>query len=216
MALLVGDNLHLDMLGGMDVLLQVHGPVAKGGAALGHGGSIVLLHLGLAGDQADSPAAAAGPGLEHHRIADLRGGLLGLPDAGEDLRAGNHRQARVGHQGLDPILVTEAVHGLHIGADKGDAVLEAPGGEFSVFREEAVARVDGLGPGDQGRAENPLLIQVAVGGIVAADAEALVGQGHMEGLGVSLGIDRHCGNAHLLTTADDAHRHLAPVGNENL
>jgi hypothetical protein len=38
--------------------------------------------------------------------------------------------------------------------------------------------------------------QVAVGGARAADADRLVGQGHMQRAGVGIGMDRDGGDAH--------------------
>ena len=49
------------------------------------------------------------------------------------------------------------------GADEHQAVFPAQGGKVGVLRQKPIPRVDGLGPGDQGGGNHPLLVEVAVG-----------------------------------------------------
>ena len=198
---------------GWDVLFHVHRAVPEGGLPLGHGQGIGLGHLVGGGDQADAPAAPAGAGLEHHGVADLGPGRQGLLGAGEDLGPGDDLQAVVPHDLLQLGLVAELLHALGGGADEHQAVFPAQGGKVGVLRQEPIPRVDGLGPGDQGGGNHPLLVEVAVGRAGAPHAVALVGQGHVEGVLVCLGIDGHGGNAHLLTGPDHPDGNLPSVGN---
>lgn len=94
-------------------------------------------------------------------------------------------------------------------------MLLAQPGKGGIFRQKAVARVDGLGPGDQGGADEPFHVQVALSRGGGADADALVRQSHVEGVGVGQGVDRHSGDAHLLTGPDNAQSDLPPIGNQN-
>ena len=55
------------------------------------------------------------------------------------------------HQAAGGVLVAHVGDDLRRRADEHHAVLLAQGGEPGVFREEAIARVDGLRAGGQGR-----------------------------------------------------------------
>ena len=215
-ARLVGQNLYLNVPGGVDILLHVNRPVPKGGLPLGHRQGIGLGHLIGGAHQPDAPAAAAGTGLEHHRIADLRRCRQRRLGAGEHLGARNDLQAVSPHDLLQPGFVAELLHALRRGSDEHQPIFPAEGGKVGVFRQEAIPRVDGLGPGDQGGGDHPLLVEVALPGGSAAHAVALICQGHVEGVPVRLGVDGHGGNAHLLAGPDDPDGDLPPVGNQDL
>ena len=83
-----------------------------------------------------------------------------------------------------------------------------------VLGEETVARVDRLRLRCDRRADDALLIQVAVLRRGLADADGLVCERHMDGFRIRLRIDRDGADAHLLAGADDAHRDLPAVCNE--
>ena len=200
----------------MDEFFHVDRAVPKGGLPLGHGQGVGLGHLVGGTHQADAPAAAAGAGLEHHRIADPRSGGQGLLGAGQDLGAGDDLQAVAPHDLLESRLVAQTLHALRVGPDEHQAVFAAQGGKLCVFRQKAIAWVDGLGPGGQGGGDHPLLVEVAVGGRGPAHAVALIGQGHVEGVLVGLGVDGHRVDAHLLAGPDHPDGDLPPVGDQDL
>ena len=58
-------------------------------------------------------------------------------------------------------------------------------------------------------------VEIAVRNAVAAHAVALVGELDVHGVLVRLRVDRYGGNAHLAAGADNTHRNLAAVGNQN-
>ena len=58
--------------------------------------------------------------------------------------------------------------------------------------------------------------QVALAAGGGADMHRLVGQAHMAGVAVGVGVDGDGGNAHLACGLDDAAGDLAAVGNKNL
>jgi hypothetical protein len=89
-------------------------------------------------------------------------------------------------------------------------------GEAGVLGQEAVAGVDGLGPGDLRRRDDRRDVQVALGRGSRPDADALVRQAHVHGVAIRLGVHRHGGDAHLLARAVDAQRDLAAVGDQDL
>ena len=113
-------------------------------------------------------------------------------------------------------LVAHHLDGLGRRADEGHAPLGDGPGEVGVLGEEPVARVHAVGPRLVDHLEDPLGVEVALGGGLPAEREGLVGQAHVQRLPVELGVHRHRGDAHLLAGADDADGDLAPVGDEDL
>jgi hypothetical protein len=93
-------------------------------------------------------------------------------------------------------LVAHGRDAVVLGADEGDAFfLHAPG-EVLVLAEEAVARVHGLRAGALAGGDDLVGHQIALAAGRRADADRLVGQFHMAGVAVGLGVHRHGGDAH--------------------
>ena len=134
----------------------------------------------------------AAVGARHHRNAEPLGGALGL-----DL---------VAHQA--------DMRGL--GADEVDVVLFEDFGEARVLRQEAVAGMHGVGAGDLAGGEQRRDVEVAVARGRRADADALVGEPHMHGVGVGGRMHRDRRDAELLAGAQHAQRDLAAVGDQDL
>ena len=62
-----------------------------------------------------------------------------------------------------------------------------------------------------GRADDALLIQIAVLRRRLADADGFIGQRHVDRFRVRLGIHRHGADAHFLAGTNNAHRDFAAV-----
>ena len=89
-------------------------------------------------------------------------------------------------------------------------------GEAGVLRQEAVARMDGVGAGDLAGGEQARDVEIALGGRRRADAHALVGEPHVHGVGVGRRVHGDGGDADLLAGAQDPERDLAAVGDQHL
>ncbi len=149
--------------------------------------------------------------------ADLLGGGQGLLLAADRAcGAGYYRQAQLHRRGLGLDLVAHDPDVLRGRADEGEAVLLDHLREVGVLGEEAVAGVDGIGPGDLGRGQDRHRVQVGALGGRRADTDALVGQAHMHGLGVDGGVHGHGRDAHLVAGAQDPDCHLAAIGDQDL
>ena len=97
---------------------------------------------------ADALAAAAGRGLDHHRIADLLGDLDGVGGVVDLAHVARHdRDAGLGGELLGLDLVAHGLDGVGVGADEDDPLVGAAPGEAGVFRQEAETGVDRLGAG---------------------------------------------------------------------
>ena len=122
-----------------------------------------------------APAAAVG-GLDGDGPADLVAELddffrvlQGLTSSGHAFDAG----LRGGEATRD--LVAHDLDGFGRGTDEGDAARRDRARELGVLREEAVARVHGVGAGACDDVKDRLGVEVALGGALAAERVGLVG-----------------------------------------
>ena len=71
-------------------------------------------------------------------------------------------------------------------------------GEARVFAQEPVARMDRVGVGDFGGADDRGNVQVAAGALGRPDADGLIGEAHVRAVAIGLGVDRYGLNPHSL------------------
>ena len=140
---------------------------------------------------------------------------LGL-GADRAVAAGNGRDAEIARRGLGDDLVAHEPDVLRRGADEGEGVLLDHLGEVGVLGQEPVAGMDGVGAGDLGGGQDRHRVQVAVGGLGRADADALVGEPHVHRLGIGGRMHGDRGHVQLAAGAQDAQRHLAAIGDQDL
>ncbi len=213
----VAEHLQLDMTRTVDPFLDQHRLVAEGGAGLGPGGGEGCGELLRPLDAAHPLAAPARHRLDEDRIADVlghQGQMFGLLIRAVIARHDGH--ARLGHQRLGGILQAHGADRRGRGADEDEARGLDRLDELGVLGEEAVARMDGFRPGGEGRLDQPLAAQVAVGRLRAADRHRLVGHGHMERLGIGIGMDGDGRHAQAPGGGRDADGDLAAVGDQDL
>ena len=151
----IGQDLDLHVPGPVHVFFQVDVVVPEGHEGLGAGAlepgqqTVPVLNL------ANAPAAAAGYRLDHDGIAvgggKLQGRLFSRGSLGEDLGGRDHPDA--GGLGDFPgdDLASQVPDDLRGRPDKHQARIGAGFGEIGVFRQKAVAGMNGLGPGLSGR-----------------------------------------------------------------
>ena len=105
-AVAIGQHLHLHVARPVDEFLHVEAGVAKGRLGLALGGLKQVVELVAGGHQAHAPAAAAGGGLDHHRVAHGFGQGGGFGRVFEQaLAAGNGGDPHPLHRGLGGGLV---------------------------------------------------------------------------------------------------------------
>ena len=215
-AVAVAQNLNLDVAAVLDQALDVNLGIAEGAAGFARGIAQRGLQIGLAVHAAHAFSAAAGNCLQKDGVA------IGGAECARFLQrdavagSGNHRRAG-GDGGLaGGGLRSHAADGIRRRADEHQAGVFARGREIGILAEESVARMDGLGAVLAGRVEDLFGHQVALRGGRRADVFGFVGHADVAGGAVGVGIDGHTGDAHLAQRADDAHRDLAAIGNQNL
>ena len=175
------------------------------------GSSSLCLH------DAHAAPAAAGRRLQNHRIADLlRQFQRFLGRLQHPRRSRQHRHARLAHERAGLLLHAHQRITSGPGTDELDAGRLADFGEVRVLAQEAVARMDRVDVGDLGRADDRRNVQVAAGALGRSDADRLVGEAHVRGVAVGLGIDGDGLNPQFLAGANDANRDFAAVGDEDL
>ena len=218
MAGAIRQDLHFHVTGFLQELFHVNGGVTEGilGFRAGQGDGIEQV-LGVF-HHAHATAAAAGSGLDDHRVADLlghgQGGIAVVTQGAIGAGHGGNTGFLHGFNGSD--LVAHQTDGLRLGADKGEAGAFHAFGKIRIFGEETVTRVNGVGVGDFRRTDDRRDVQVGLGGRGRADADRFVGQPYVHQIPVSLGINRHGANAQLLAGTQDAQGDFAAVGNDNL
>ncbi len=221
-AVLVAEDLHLDMPRLEDQLLQIALAVAEGG--LGLRAALADLRLQLVRPvDGPHPAPAPAPGrLEHQRVAHLLGHGADAVHCARRIRIGQHlgrgHDRNAGLDGRAPRarLVAQHPHRLGLRPDEGDPVLVAGIDEVGVLGQKAVARMDRVRPARSGdpnyfrdreiRLDRPQPL---------ADVIRLVRLEAVQPQLVLLGIDGDRGLAEFVGRAADADGDLAPVRDED-
>ena len=99
--------------------------------------------------------------------------------------------------------------------NKGNALVFAALGESFVFRQEAIAWVNGLRACGFGGSNDFVGHQIRLPRSRGPNQHSFVGQQHMAGFFVSFGVNSHCGNAHFLGGGNDTAGNLTAVGYQN-
>ena len=75
--------------------------------------------------------------------------------------------------------------------------------EVGIFREQAVAGMDGVHVGDFRRADHRRDVEIALRQLRRADANRLVRKTHGQGVAVGLAVNGHGADTQLFTGTDD-------------
>ncbi len=216
-AMFVGQNLDFDMAWRLQEFFHVDHGVAEEALRFrtGHGHRIQQRGFGM--DHAHAASAAAACCLDDDRVADLGSGLddfVGIVRQGA-LRAGHARHLGFDHGLLGGHLVAHQADVFGARADEGEAGRFDALGKIGVFGQKAVAGMDRSGVGDFGRGDDRRHMQIALRGRCRADADRFVGQLHILGVAVGLGIHGDRLDAHFAAGTLDAKGDFAAVGDEN-
>jgi hypothetical protein len=213
----IGKDLELDVPRVGQVLLEQHALVTEGRLRFtpgrGERGGEPVAAL----DDAHALAAAAGRSLDEHRITHR----VGL----RQQRAVVLRAAVVarndGYAGLphERLAFRLRPHGADRGrrrTDKGEAGGSDRCGEVRVFRQEAVAGMDGLRPGCLGDGDDPPGVKVARARRRGTEPIALVAGRDVQRIRIGIRIHRDGADAQAPRGARDAASDLAAVGDQDL
>ena len=217
-AVLVAQNLHLNVLGLHQVLFDEDVLAAEGlpglvAHQLKGGGHL----LGLVAP-AHAPAAAAGSRLEDDGEAVGNGLLQGLVRVLQGaVGAGDGGHAAGDGRGLGGQLVAHAGEYLGRRTDELDARLLTGPGEVRVLGQEAVARMDGVHLPPLGQVDDGGNVQIGPqGGLVVADEVGLVGTGTEQAVDILVGVHGHGVESQVVAGAEHPDGDLATVGHQYL
>ena len=212
--MVVAKDLDFDVAGVFDQSFDIDTAIAERASGLAgrtfKQGSQVLLAV----DPAHSFSAATGYGLEHDRETggsrEFEGfigrgeALLGTRDDGGSTILGNLAGTGLGAHQTD---------GAGRRADEDDSGILASLGEIGIFAEEAVARMDGLGPVALGGGDDFVDTEVALGRRRGTQVRSLIGLADMQRRAVGIGIHRDRGDPHFAQGTDHTEGDFTPVGN---
>ena len=215
MALLIGHNLHLNVVRRRDELLHVALAVAKNGLALGTRLDERLCRIFHALDLANAATATTCTRLNKHGAANALGLGRCLLGTFEQIAARHDGHARRGSRSTCGVLVAHAVDHLGRRTDKSQAILVAVAYKARLLGKEAVPRMDRLCARLYGTGEHGIVVEVALGKTRAADAIRLVGKLHVQRVRIGRGINGDGLDAHIAARADNTDRDFAAVGDEH-
>ena len=201
----------------LEVLLEINRRVAE---------SVLCLRLRIAKrarhlfphfHAAHPLAAPARHRLEQHRIAPLGCLRFGFSGRFQGLARSRH-YGHASELSRSPRfdLAAHPLHRLRQGPDEDDARFPARARQRRILCQEAVAGMQRLGAAAPRHVQQLVHSQVAFGGRRGPDEVGLIGQQHVFGGAVDVGVDRDSRDAHLAAGADDAHRNLPAVRNQYL
>ena len=214
-ALAVAEDLHLDVAGALDHLLQVEPAVAERRLRLGAGLRHQALELLEIGGDADAAATTAGRRLDHDGKAgalDDGARRLGIVDTA--VAAGNARHAGCERRLARRHLVAHQADRLRARTDEDEAGIGHRFGKAGILGQEAVAGVHRIGAAALGGIEDGGDVEIGLGGLGRADQHGFVRQLHRQRVRIGGAVDLDGVDAELARGADDADRDLAAIGDE--
>ena len=215
-ALRVAKNLDLNVARALRVFFNQHRIVTKtvdGFAPAGGQGCgevFGFIH------RAHAFAAAAGAGLDQHRVTDAVG--FALQERRVLVAAvvtGHQRHAGFFHELLGLGLQTHGLYGRGRRADEDQAGFDAGPRELFVLAQKTVARVNRFGAGGACCFDDAFPAQITLAGGATADVHRLVAGCHVLGAGIGVGIHRHRLDGHAPGCGRDAAGDLAAVGDQD-
>ncbi len=186
-AIVVGEDLDLDVPGPVDGALEIHRCVTKGGASFAHPLTKCGFEVLRIRHHAQAFAATTGHGFERDRKPNVRCRFAHVVDRSERLQSPRHdRYSRRLHEFAGFRLETQVAHGPGRRSDEDQARIEARLRKIGILSQKAVARVDRLGAGSARGVEDAVDPQVALGRRSGANQIGCVGHAHVQRVRVRL------------------------------
>ena len=217
-AVLIRQNLHLDVLGLHQILLHEDIAAAEGLLCLAVDQLIGGADLLRAVAAAHSTTATAGRRLQNHREAKgyrLLHGVLCIP---QRLRAAGDDGNTTGDSDL---LGAKLIAHLpqHLGGwpDEQDTVFLTGSGKVGILRQEAVSGMDGGNTTALGQSDDAGDVQIRPQrGFLLPHQIRLVRLGAEQRIGVLIGVDGHRVDAQIVAGTENADGNFATVGHQHL
>src|SRR5579885_3235824 len=213
---MIAQPLDLDVPRLQHQLFHVHFIVAEGAQRLAPRIAQRRFQIRLAIDAAHSLSAAAGRGLEQHRIADLAGDTLGFLNFAERLLCSrHHRRARRDRHLPRRRFRSHPPDRRRRRPDKDDAGGGARFSKLGVFAQKPVAGMNRLSAMPFCGIDDLIDAQIALRGWRRAQMGRFIGHPHRQRGAVGVGVNGDARNSKLAQRADDSHRDLAAISHQN-
>ena len=211
----VGDDLHLDVAGIRQVLLDIHFGIAERAQRLRAAPPVRLLDLRDLRHHAHTPPAAPGHRLDHHRGTLGTGRKEGacLLHGNRAVTACNQRYPAIPGNRASPRLVPQQTERLRRRTDKRQPRGLDSGREFRIFAQESVAGMHGVASASPGNLHNPADIQISPRP-PAGQCLHLVGAGNVRRRRVVIAMNRNGSQPQFRRGAGDTNGDFAPIGDE--
>ena len=213
----VRHDLRLDMPGLLQEALHETLPAPERGDRLTRGGVEGGLDVIELGDDLHAATASTEGGLDDDRqTVRLSEGprLGGVSDRA--VRPWSQRRPGLASDGPGGHLVPQVPDHGRRGPDPGQPCVDHGLREVRVLRQEAVPGMDRVRAGSPRDLQQLFLIEIRLRSARALQRVGLVGQPHMHGVGVRIGIDGHGGVARIDAGADHTDGDLPTVGDQDL
>ena len=215
-AVLVAENLHLQVTSAGEIFLQENGAIAKSGTRF----SLRFLQqavqfAGIVNDAHPAPAAAHG-GFHHHRVANFRRSFVRGSSGFYRLSgARQHGHARRSGQAARRRFVAQQFQELRRRADKFYPRRFAGARERRIFGQKSVAGMDGIDFPFLGQRHNAGNVEVGLDRALAcSDLISLIGFEAVQGQAIFLRVDGYGAQAQLIGGAKNPDGDFAAVGRQ--
>ena len=141
--------------------------------------------------------------------------LFRVFDVANEPRARRQGHARLVGKLARFVLQTEGTHVLRLRSDEHDAGVFACIRKIRIFRQEAVARMNGFRAGCLGGVEDRVELQIAFGSRRGTDGDGFARLHDVHRMAIGFGIDGDARNAHPIERPDDAAGNGATVGDQH-
>lgn len=210
----IPQNLKFNVMRVFDKFFNVDSTVAKGFLRFAAGGVIPLHQRNVVVRHAHAASTTSGDRLDHDRIPNLFGNLLGvLLVFHEPFGAGRRGDAGLFREVAADRLIVQCVHSRRSRPDEPDVAALANVGEVGILAQKSIARMNCIDIGDFCRTDDPINSQVAIVARTFSDTDGFVGHLDMHRIGIGLRVDCDSSNIELPAGTDDPDGDLATICN---
>ena len=214
-AVRVAEHLHLDMARPFDVAFDVEPPVTEVALSFGTRARYFAVERTRLAHDPHPLATAAGRRLDQERKSDPGGARRETRGVVIFDRRGRHRKTATLDEAARPHLVTHQVDRFRGRPDKDQARIRHAVRKSGVFGKKAIPRMDCVGLGFRGRAQNFIRVEIGAHGRRTANRNREVGGRDRRRVAVGRVVNHRASESHRLHGAQHAHRDLPAIGDQH-
>ena len=214
-AVAVAQDLDFDVARLLNQALNEHGPVAKGTLRLTDGSCKFLFQHGRIMHRTHAFASSASTRLDQQGESDALGFPLGFCGVRNGtIGAWDHGDVSLGHGVFGGKLGTHDFNGMGLGPHETNPRPFHGLRENGIFAQEAITRVNGIGPRSFGRIQDALNHQITLAAGGWPHTDGLVRHSDKGCIDVGFAVHRDSRDAHLFGGAQHPHGNFSSVGDQ--